>query len=41
MYEDALEETVKALRTSNDRERLFANMTFYLDQLRSTNGEGT
>ena len=35
MYEEALEETVRALRTSQDRQRLFANMGFYLDQLRS------
>jgi glycosyltransferase involved in cell wall biosynthesis len=33
-YEDALTETLRALRTSDDRPRLFANMGFYLDQLR-------
>ncbi len=33
MYEEALAETVTALRTSQDRKRLFANMDFYLDQL--------
>jgi len=36
MYEEALEETVEALRTSIDRQRLLRNMEFYLDQLRST-----
>ena len=43
MYEEALEETVEALRTSIDRQRLLTNMEFYLDQLRSTDekeGEG-
>ncbi len=36
MFEEALQETVKALRWSDDRPRLFANMGFYLDKLRST-----
>ena len=35
MYEEALEETVKALRWSDDRQRLMKNIEFYLDQLRS------
>jgi glycosyltransferase involved in cell wall biosynthesis len=39
MYEEALEETVKALRTSYERPRLFKNMEFYLDQLRSRDAE--
>ena len=34
MYEEALEETVKALRRSDDRQRLMKNIEFYLDQLR-------
>ena len=34
MYDEALKETVKALRTSTDRQRLLANVEFYLDQLR-------
>jgi glycosyltransferase involved in cell wall biosynthesis len=33
-YEEALTETLRALRGSDDRQRLFANMSFYLDQLR-------
>ena len=37
MYEEALQETVRALRTSHDRPRLLTNLQFYLDQLRSTN----
>jgi hypothetical protein len=40
MYEEALEETVRALRTSDDRRRLFSNVEFYLDQLRRTNVKG-
>lgn len=35
MFEEAIEETVKALRTSTDRQRLLRNMEFNLDQLRS------
>ena len=35
MYREALEETVKALSTSYDRERLFKNMEFYLNRLRA------
>jgi glycosyltransferase involved in cell wall biosynthesis len=35
MYREALDETVRALSTSHDRERLFRNMQFYLDQLRA------
>jgi glycosyltransferase involved in cell wall biosynthesis len=34
MYEQAIEETMRALRTSHDRERLFDNLKFYLDQLK-------
>jgi glycosyltransferase involved in cell wall biosynthesis len=40
MYEEAIEETVKALRTSTDRQRLFKNMEFNLDQLRSMKVDG-
>jgi glycosyltransferase involved in cell wall biosynthesis len=32
-YSDAIEETVKSLRTAPDRERLLNNLRFYLDQL--------
>lgn len=35
MYEDAVAETLKALRTSSERPRLFKNMEFYIDQLRA------
>lgn len=38
MYEEALGETVKALRTSHESERLFANMRFYFERLRDTSG---
>jgi hypothetical protein len=34
MYEEALTETVRALRSSSEGERLFSNMRFYLDRLR-------
>jgi glycosyltransferase involved in cell wall biosynthesis len=34
MFQEAFEETVKALETSYDRERLFRNIEFYLDRLR-------
>jgi glycosyltransferase involved in cell wall biosynthesis len=34
MYEQALDETIKALQTSHDRNRLFKNIEFYLDRLR-------
>ena len=37
MYEEALDETVKALRSSHDRQRLFKNIGFYLDRLRAEN----
>ena len=36
MYDKALEETLQALRWSDDRPRLFKNMEFYLNQLGAT-----
>ena len=41
MYQEALEETVKALATSFDRPRLFKNVEFYIDQLRAERERGT
>jgi glycosyltransferase involved in cell wall biosynthesis len=35
MYQEALEETIKALGASHDRERLFKNIEFYLGRLRA------
>ena len=39
-HDEALEMTLKALMTSDDRERLMKNMTFYLDQLKVQRNEG-
>jgi glycosyltransferase involved in cell wall biosynthesis len=41
MYQLALEETVKALRDSYDRERLFRNIDFYLGRLRGVEVKGS
>jgi glycosyltransferase involved in cell wall biosynthesis len=37
-YDEAFEDTVKALRASDDRQRLYANMDFYLQQMRAGRG---
>jgi glycosyltransferase involved in cell wall biosynthesis len=39
MYEDALKETLKALPTSKERDRLYANMRFYFERLRQLEAE--
>ena len=33
LYDRAISETMEALRTSSDRDRLLANLRFYFDQL--------
>ncbi len=40
-YQEAMDATLRALRTTNDRKRLFANMEFYLNQLRPESDPGS